>query len=127
MPRVCPQPCEQAAPADTLLTCKGKGGLGTGYESSLSCVTKASETAVTESLPSIRHHVRGSYDLRQELIGNVVLATAGGAKPFSQDWMFTSPSTGAAAVLVLSATGHIEWKDARDLTLKALQEREAGA
>ena len=44
---------------------------------------------------------------------------------FSQDYVFTSPSTAAAVVLGRSANGRIEWKDGQGRTLKELQAQEA--
>jgi hypothetical protein len=123
------QAFEQAPPAAavaaTLLTCKGKGVLAAGYESSQGFVVKTGSHAVAESVPSMQHHVRGMYELRQELIGNGVLAAEGSGYRFSQDYVFTSPSTAAAVVLGRSANGRIEWKDAQGRTLKELQAQEA--
>ena len=70
-----------AATAATLLTCKGKGVLATGYESSQGFVVKAGSHAVAESVPSMQQHVRGMFELRQELIGNGVLAADGRRLP----------------------------------------------
>jgi hypothetical protein len=72
-------------------------------------------------------HVRGMFDVRQQLITNGVLALAAGLYRFTQDYSFSSPSTAAAVVLGRSANGRIEWKDAQGRTLKALQEAEAGS
>ena len=123
------QAFEQAPPATgaaaSLLTCKGKGVVAAGFESSQGFVVKAGSHAVGESVPSMQQHVHGMYQLRQQLIGNGVLAIEGGGYHFSQDYVFTSPSTAAAVVLGRSANGRIEWKDAQGRTLKALQEREA--
>ena len=113
-----------AAPAATLLTCKGKGVLATGFESSQGFVVKAGSHAVGESVPSMQQHVRGMFELRQELIGNGVLAAVASGYCFSQDYVFTSPSTAAAVVLGRSANGRIEWKDAQGRTLKELQAQE---
>lgn len=122
---------EQAAPAAvaaaTLLTCKGKGVVATGFESSQGFVVKAGSHAVGEAVPSMQLHVRGMYELRQELIANGVLAREGNGYRFSQDYPFSSPSTAAAVALGRSANGRIEWKDSRGRTLKELQEREASA
>lgn len=127
---------EQAAPvvavsAAALLHCKGKGVAATGYESSQGFVVKAGSQAVAAAVPSMQQHVRGMFELRQELIGNGVLAPAeaGAAQGyrFTQDYVFSSPSTAAAVVLGRSANGRIEWKDAQGRTLKALQEQEAAA
>ncbi len=71
-------------------------------------------------------HVRGFFDLRQELISNGVLALQGGLYQFTQDYSFSAPSTAAAVVLGRSANGRIEWKAADGRTLKEIQEAEAG-
>jgi hypothetical protein len=127
---------EQAAPVAAvspaaLLHCKGKGVAATGYEASQGFVVKTGSQAVASAVPSMQQHVRGMYELRQELIGKGVLAPArGGAAEgycFTQDYVFSSPSTAAAVVLGRSANGRIEWKDAQGYTLKALQEKEAAA
>ena len=122
---------EQAPPATaaaaTLLTCKGKGVLASGYESSQGFVVKVGSHAVLDAVPSMQQHVRGMFELRQELIGNGVLAVEGGGYRFSQDYVFTSPSTAAAAVLGRSANGRIEWRDTQGRTLKELQAQEAAA
>jgi hypothetical protein len=127
---------EQAAPGAAvssapLLHYKGKGVAATGYEASQGFVVKAGSQAVAAAVPSMQQHVRGMFELRQELIGNGVLAldAAGAAQGyrFTQDYVFSSPSTAAAVVLGRSANGRIEWKDAQGRTLKALQEQEAAA
>ena len=122
---------EQAPPATaaaaTLLTCKGKGVLASGYESSQGFVVKVGSHAVLDAVPSMQQHVRGMFELRQELIGNGVLAVEGGGYRFSQDYVFTSPSTAAAVVLGRSANGRIEWRDTQGRTLKELQAQEAAA
>ena len=123
------QAFEQAAPAAaavaTLLSCKGKGVLATGFEASQGFVVKTGSHAVLDAVPSMQQHVRGMFELRQELIGNGVLAAEGGGYRFSQDYVFTSPSTAAAVVLGRSANGRIEWKDTQGWTLKELQAQEA--
>ncbi|MCB4365995.1 GIY-YIG nuclease family protein [Hydrogenophaga taeniospiralis] len=116
-----------AAKASPLLSCKGKGVLASGYEASQGFVVKAGSQAVPESVPSMQQHVRGMFDVRQDLISNGVLALADGLYRFTQDYSFTSPSTAAAVVLGRPANGRIEWKDAQGRTLKSLQEAEAGA
>lgn len=121
---------EQAAPmtatvTQTVLTCRGKGVTASGYEATQGFVVKSGSQAVGESVPSLQQHVRGMFDLRQELIGNGVLQRDGNHFLFAQDYVFSSPSTAAAVVLGRSANGRIEWKDASGSTLKALQELEA--
>ena len=114
-----------AAAAAPVLSCKGKGVQASGFEASQGFVVEAGSHAVGETAPSMQQHVRGMFDLRQELIGNGVLVAEGGGYRFSQDYVFTSPSTAAAVVLGRSANGRIEWKDVQGRTLKELQAQEA--
>ncbi len=118
-------PKAPAAKAGPALTCKGKGVQAMGYEASQGFVVRAGSQAVADTVPSMALHVRGMYDLRQELIGNGVLGLQGGLYQFTQDYSFSSPSTAAAVVLGRSANGRIEWKAADGRTLKELQEAEA--
>ena len=118
-------PKAPAAKASPVLTCKGKGAQATGYEASQGFVVQAGSQAVLDTVPSMALHVRGMYDLRQELIGNGVLGLRGGLYQFTQDYSFSSPSTAAAVVLGRSANGRIEWKSADGRTLKEIQEAEA--
>ena len=117
-------PAGRAAP---MLTCKGKGVVATGYEASQGFVVKVGSQAVAEAVPSMAQHVRGMYDVRQELIANGVMALEAGLYRFTQDYSFSSPSTAAAVVLGRSANGRIEWKDTQGRTLKELQQAEAGS
>jgi hypothetical protein len=110
-----------SATAVTMLTCKGKGVAAQGYEATQGFVVKAGSLAVGETVPSMQQHVRGMYDLRQELIGNGVLERDGDHFRFAQDYVFSSPSTAAAVVLGRSANGRVEWKDEKNRTLKELQ------
>lgn len=112
---------KSVAEANELLTCVGKGVKATGYESTQGFVVKAGSHAVAETVPSMQQHVRGMYDLRQELIANGVLQREGDIYRFAQDYVFSSPSTAAAVILGRSANGRIEWKDAKGRTLKELQ------
>jgi hypothetical protein len=68
---------------------------------------------------------RDDGESKKLYIGNGVLATVASGYRFSQDYVFTSPSTAAAVVLGRSANGRIEWKDAQGRTLKELQAQEA--
>jgi Domain of unknown function (DUF4357) len=120
-------PKAPAAKAGPVLTCKGKGVQATGYEASQGFVVRAGSQAVADTAPSMAQHVRGMFDLRQELINNGVLAMQGGLYQFTQDYSFSSPSTAAAVVLGRSANGRVEWKAADGRTLKEIQEAEAGA
>lgn len=114
-----------AADVSPILTCKGKGVQATGYEASQGFVVRAGSQAVTDTVPSMEQHVRGQYDLRQELIRNGVLAMQGSLYQFTQDYTFISPSTAASVLLGRAANGRIEWKTAEGRTLKELQEAQA--
>lgn len=123
---------EQAAPAAaaiaaTVLTCRGKGAVATGYESTQGFVVKSGSQAVADTVPSMQQYVRGMFDLRELLIKNGVLERNGDFFRFTQDYAFSSPSTAAAVVLGRSANGRVEWKDNGGRTLKALQALEAEA
>lgn len=119
---------ELAAPpispiATPKLSCRGKGVVASGYESTQGFVVKAGSQAVLVSVPSMQEHVRGIYEVRQELISNGVLRLGENFYAFTQDYTFSSPSTAAAIVLGRSANGRVEWKDDSGRTLKELQER----
>jgi hypothetical protein len=116
---------EQAAAlpsaAVTVLACKGKGVVATGFEATQGFVVKAGSQAVGKAVPSMQQHVRSMFDLREELIQNGVLQSDGDRYRFAQDYVFSSPSTAAAVVLGRSANGRIEWKDAAGRALKEIQ------
>lgn len=107
------------------LLLSAKGVEARGFEDNQGFVVKTGSQAVAETTPSMKEHLRGFYDLRQELIASGVLVTEGGKYRFAQDYAFSSPSAAAAIVLGRSANGRIEWRDASGRTLKAIQESEA--
>ncbi len=106
---------------NVLLTCKGKGVTASGYEATQGFVVKEGSQAMGETAPSMQQHVRGMFDLREDLIERGVLQLEGNCYRFTQDYAFSSPSTAAAVVLGRSANGRIEWKDGQGRTLKELQ------
>jgi len=108
--------------AMTMLTCKGKGVLASGYEATQGFVVKAGSLAAGTTVPSMQQHVRGCFDLRQQLIQNGVLQPDGNHFHFTQDYVFSSPSTAAAVVLGRSSNGRVDWKDSGGRTLKEIQE-----
>lgn len=120
------RPRERNIPGKTaLLICQGKGVEAKGMETSQGFLVKAGSQAVLESVPSMKQHVRGMYDLRGDLIGSQVLSETDSYYRFTQDYVFSSPSTAAAVILGRSANGRIEWKDKQGQTLKSLQALEA--
>ncbi len=110
-----------AMAAQAGLVCKGKGIAAHGYEATQGFVVKAGSQAVGEAVPSMQQHVRGMFDLRKELIANGVLERKGEHYMFSQDYVFSSPSTASAVVLGRSSNGRVDWKDGQGRTLKDLQ------
>ena len=118
---------EQAAeavvsPKQTLLTCKAKGFVATGFESSQGFVVKTGSQAAGETAPSYPNSVA---KFRDELIANGVLVMTGEGFVFTQDYVFTSPSYAADIVLGRNANGRTEWKDSTGRTLKDIQMAEA--
>lgn len=108
--------------AVTMLTCKGKGVVASAYEATQGFLVKAGSQAAGEAVPSLQQHVRGVFDMRQELIQNGVLQPEGDHFRFAQDYVFSSPSMAAAVVLGRSSNGRVDWKDAGGRTLKEIQE-----
>jgi hypothetical protein len=113
--------------APTRLTCRGKGVLATGHETTQGFVVKADSEAVGDQgvVPSMKVNLPSVYRTRQLLIENGVLQSDGKRLKFSQDYTFTSPSLAAAVILGHSSNGRIDWKDAHGKTLKELQTAQA--
>lgn len=103
------------------LVCKGKGVSALGFQATQGFVVQAGSEAVGTAVPSMQQHIQGVFNLRQSLIDSGVLVLADDRYQFSQDYIFTSPSTAAAVVLGRSANGQIEWKTEEGKTLKELQ------
>lgn len=78
-------------------------------------------TVVTPSFQQMRR----SNDLRQELIENGALVRDGNVYRFTQDYVFSSPSSASDMVLGTCSNGRLMWKDTRGRTLKELQAEEA--
>jgi hypothetical protein len=114
-----------SGPLQVTLTCRGKGIEARGYEATQGFVVKAGSEAVGQEVSSMKEHVRGMYEIRRDLIDNGVLVAAEHGYRFTQDYVFTSPSTAAAVVLGRSANGRVEWKDASGRTLEEIQEQQA--
>jgi hypothetical protein len=111
-------------PAQTLLTCKGKGVSANGYDTSQGFVVKDSSLAVGfhDEPPSLAIHIPSVHKMRRDLTTRGVLKQDGDRLIFTQDYTFNSPSLAAAVVLGRSANGRTEWHDAQGKTLKQLQE-----
>jgi len=103
-----------------------KGVKAEGYESTSGFVVCEGSQAVLKTVPSMKTHVRGMYDIREKLISTGVLSPTDNYYCFTQDYSFSSPSTAAAVVMGRSANGRVEWKDKSGKTLKAIQQELAG-
>ena len=112
------------APEVAVLSCTGKGFEARGSDTAQGFVVFAGSGASEGAGASLT----GNVDrLRKDLLASGVLTGDGNVLRFTQDYVFSSPSTAAAVVLGRSANGRIEWKDAQGRTLKDLQEAEAGS
>ena len=92
-----------------------RGANGQGEPSSDGFVvfkgSKAAGTIVNSLAPSF-------IVLRQKLIDDGVLVDKGEFYEFSDDYIFSSPSTAAAMVMGRNANGLLEWKQKDGQTLK---------
>ena len=61
---------------------------------------------------------------RQKLIDEGVLVDKGGYFEFSDDYIFSSPSTAAVMVMGRNANGLTEWKNKEGKTLKEFETNE---
>lgn len=113
--------------ADTTLYLCAKGIEGRGQETAAGFVVVAGSRAVGDDkiVPSVLSRFTYVKDLRDELIRQGVMAPEGAGFIFTQDYLFTSPSTAATALLGRTANGRIEWKTKDGRTLKEIQEAEA--
>lgn len=101
---------------------KAKGVEATGGEAPQGFLVRAGSGAATAEVPSCPDSIR---ELRAGLFANGVLKASGAGALFSQDYVFSSPSTAAGVVLGRSANGRTEWQTTNGKTLKAIQEAEA--
>jgi hypothetical protein len=109
----------------TLLACKGKGVVATGYESAQGFVVKAGSFATSDEAPSLKDYFPNISKLRSELVLRGVLVVEPTGLRFTQDYTFNSPSQASAVVLANSSNGRSDWKNPEGRSLKQLQEAEA--
>lgn len=84
-------------------------------------VFKNSEVA-TSTVESYRK--KGLNKLRDELIENGVIVKKGDGLIFNQDFLFSSPSAAAMAIMGRSANGLMEWKNSSGTILRDIEEQE---
>ena len=101
------------------LLLKGRGAQARGAETPQGFVVRTGSLASATSVPSCHGYV---VELRAALLKNGVLKQVKGGLEFSQDYLFSAPSTAAAVVLGRTSNGRVEWKTKDGRTLKELQE-----
>lgn len=109
---------DQARGTRELLYIKAKGIKAKGYETNRGFVVLEGSEAVIEEVPSIHQYLT---NLRSDLVNKGVLQDRDGHFIFSEDYLFSSPSTAAGVVQGRSANGRTNWKDAKGKTLKTIQ------
>lgn len=106
------------------LILKAKGIEARGVDSPQGFIVRTGATAVKTAVPSITLNLT---NLRQTLVQKGVMVDSGSTFRFAQDYTFGSPSTAAGVLLGRSANGRIEWKNTKGLTLKEIQDAQAGS
>lgn len=103
-----PQPVE-------LFYCKGPDANGVGEYTSEGFVVLKGSTARVGNVASIQGSSQERF--REQLVTDGVLQLQGTQYVFTRDYLFTSPSMAAIAVLGRSANGWMEWKTDKGQTL----------
>jgi hypothetical protein len=106
---------------DTLMlyvSAKTKGISASGYEDARGFVVCQGSEVVEQEAPSTHEYLR---TLRKDLITQGVIASIDGHLRFTQDHVFTSPSTASGVVLARTSNGRDEWKTKDGRTLKQVQ------
>ncbi len=98
-----------------------KGIKAEGLETHDGFVVIAGSRSFRSETPSCHAYLK---ELRSALIANGVLELAGTDYTFSQDYVFSSPSTAAGVIQGRAANGRVEWRTKDGRTLKDLQEAE---
>jgi hypothetical protein len=105
--------------------CQGRGVQANGRESTQGFIVAAGSQASKDNTPSLIQHFAWICRLKDELVANGVLVATDDAYTFTQDYVFSSPSTAGAVVLGRASNGRVDWKDQTGRTLKEIQEAEA--
>lgn len=109
-------------PSASELIAHGRGVTARGRESTQGFIVVAGSQASKENTPSLTEHFGWICRLKEELVTKGVLAQNGETFVFTQDYVFTSPSTAGAVVLGRASNGRVDWKDSTGRTLKEIQE-----
>lgn len=109
---------EKGAPTALRLFAKGPNAKAEGEATSEGFVVYAGSTARAVEVPSATSFVT---NLRAQLIADDVLVGDGPSLRFTRDYLFSSPSGAASAVLARNANGRTEWKDDQGRTLHEIE------
>jgi hypothetical protein len=101
-----------------LLTIDAKGVKASGYEDAKGFIVLKGSQLVKPETNTIHQYMS---TLRKDLLVQGVIVDQGQHFAFTQDQVFTSPSTAAGVILGRAANGRIEWKNSEGKTLKQLQ------
>lgn len=102
-----------------LFYCKGSGADGVGEYTTEGFVVLKGSRGRIENVASIQGFSQGRF--REKLVTEGILVESNGMYIFSKDYLFSSPSMAALAVMGRSANGWIEWKNANGKTLDELK------
>ncbi len=106
-------------PATELFYCKGPDASAVGEYTSEGFVVHKGSTARIGNVASIQGTSQERF--REQLVTDGVLKLQGVQYVFTRDYLFSSPSTAAIAVLGRSANGWIEWKTDQGQTLDGVK------
>ena len=109
---------EKRAPSATRLFARGPNAQAEGEATPEGFVVYAGSTARATEVPSATPFVTS---LRVQLIADGVLVGEGSTLQFNRDYLFSSPSAAASAVLARNANGRTEWKDGHGRTLHEIE------
>ncbi len=110
----------RTAPKRDLLTCKGKDAVAQGEYTEDGLVVFAGSTANMKLTRTAGSWVK---NIRERLLTNGVIQEEGNVYRFLNDYVFSSPSAAAAAVLARRANGWIEWKYSDGRTLDEVKRK----
>lgn len=108
-----------------LFYCKGPDASGVGEYTSEGFVVHKGSTARIGNVASIQGTSQERF--REQLVTDGVLLLQGTQYVFTRDYLFSSPSMAAIAVLGRSANGWMEWKTQHGQTLDGAKRRGVNA
>ena len=97
-----------------------RGITADGYETPEGFLVCEGSQAAKDETRSVS---RGAHTMRRKLLEKSIFEDAGDTFRLAQDYLFTSPSAAAGALLGRRASGPLQWKDADGRSLKDLRAR----